>query len=209
MSEQLIPIPSDCSLVYDSSRPRMSASQCALTINCLIRDNGPRDLSLTSTTGMKGKPGMEWVEASAQFQEGFYRWAFLVRGGFITNCFMAQSPKGSQYSINHDGGSPFDDVTIEDRKALTHLLIGSQRQDSGIELVPAWIICTNGTRPYAAHIHWSKEEGDAALIEQLAHFAKYNKSLDTQSTEKAEEKQKIKESNTVAFKAKKKGLSKK
>lgn len=203
----LIRIPSDCTLVNDPKANRLSSDQCAAAVNCFARDDGARQLKLLCTSGLKGSPGFEWVEAQAQSDNGIYTFCFFARGGMLSNCFRLKTPRGSMYDIVQDGGDPFSDVEIGDRTSLTAILINSKRKEEGVEVVPCFIISVNGSRPYSAHPFYTLEEAEAAASEQRAHYAKYsNPSADkeAQSTEKAL----AKERSSVAFKSKSKGLTK-
>ena len=183
----------------------MTAEQCAMTIGCLIHDDGPRNLKLLHTTGLKGEPGNEWVECSAAWGDGFYRWAMFVRGGMITNCFICLSPKGAEYEINRDGGSPFDDVTIEDRTKLTHLLLTTSNKKSGVEVVPCWILAINGARPTASKLFYDHNEAEETATLLRASLGQTEASQkEAQSTEKMI----AKEQSTIAFRARKKGTKK-
>lgn len=196
---KLLRIPSDCGLVSDPKRPRLNDEQAALAVNCLIRDDGPRKLRISCTSGVKGKPGDEWVEVDSPWDTGYYRFAFYYRGGMITNLFRMTTPKGSEYDIALDGGNPFDHVSIPDRITLSRMVVA--QEPDPISVVPCWIISVKGSRPCAASLFYTKEEAEAAAAEQRQHYAKYAK--DSQSTEKAEEKAKSKAQSSVAFKPKK------
>ncbi len=207
MNDTIKLIPKDVTLVSDAKRERMSAEQCAMTINCLVRSDGPRQLTLLHTSGLKGKPGEEWVEASSSWAAGVYRWVFCVRGGLITNCLLCTSPSMKEYSIDIDGDNPFDDVIIEDRKMLTHLLLGEDKK-RGVEIVPCWIIAIGGARPYSSHLHYSLEAAEAARDEQEIHWKKYRRAPEEIKDSQLTEKLLAKESQTIAFRAKKKGTTK-
>lgn len=201
-------IPKDCKIKIRPDMPRITAEQCAMAVNCLVRDDAPRKLEVLHTTGMIGERGDEWVEASSAWAGGVYRFCFFVRGGVITNCFFMSTPKNSEYFINLDGGNPFDDVTIEDRMKLTALLVNSKEKKSGVEVVPCWIVTINGARPYSAHLHYSLEEAETARDEQEEHFKKYNKLSGELKDAQLTEQQIAKDRATVAVKAKSKGITK-
>ena len=203
----LIRIPAECTLVNDPKAKRLTADQCAVAINCFARDDGSRQLKLLCTSGLKGSPGAEWVEAQAQSDNGIYTFCFFARGGMLTNCFRMKTPKGSMYDIVEDGGSPFNNVEIGDRSNLTAILINSKRKEEGVEVVPAWIVCVNGSRPYSCIPHYTLEAAEAAAEEQRVHYKKYakpNADKEAQSTERAL----AKERSSVAFKSKSRGLTK-
>ena len=200
-----VPLPKDCTLVSDPNRSRLTDEQCAMTVNCLIRDDGPRNLTLLHTTGLKGEPGNEWVECSSSWGGGVYRWVFFVRGGYVSNCFLCTTPKMSEYNINIDRGSPFDDVSIEDRTKLTHLLITSVNKKTGVEVVPCWILAINGARPSASKLFYDHNEAEEAATLLRASLGQTEASQkEAQSTEKAISK----DQTSIAYKSKKKGLKK-
>ena len=177
MNDELIKIPNGCTLVHNPKRvtefdkipiPRISAEQAAVVVQCIIHDDGPKNLNLLSTTGMIGERGDEYVEFTA---DG-YQLAAFVRGGMVTNVFYCLTPKGGEYFMPHDGGSPFDDVTIDDRRALTVLLIESKMKKSGIEVVPCFALSTNGYRPEYTRVFYNRTDAECA---QMAGDKEYDK----------------------------------
>lgn len=205
-NSQLIRIPSDCPLQPDETRKRIDHESAATVLHCLLgREDAPMELKLYSTSGIKGARGEEWVEASIQRDTGFYNLAFYVRGGVITNLFMLRTPKGSEYCLR-DGGDPFFDITIEERKQLTAMMVRDRDTGEAVKVVPCWIISVNHDRPYAAQLYYSEEDANAAAEEQRKHYAKYFRQDDEVA---AKEKQISRERSSIAFRAKKKGTTKK
>lgn len=132
-------IPSTVTLTRDAKRPRMTADQSGLAVNCLL-GKGPRRLSVLHSSGVKGSVGEQWTECSASWGgshnpatgqmegAGLYRWVFSVVGGTLQECLVCLSPKGVEYDSSQDGGSAFSEVTIPDRIKLSQMLI---REKSG------------------------------------------------------------------------------
>jgi len=205
MKDELIKIPKGCTLVHNPKRvtqfdkipiPRISSEQVAVVVQCIIHDDGPKNLNLLTTTGVIGERGDEYVE----FTEDGYQLAAFVRGGMVTNVFYCLTPKGGEYFMPFDGGSPADEITIPDRKILTNMLL-STKDGVSVEMLPVFIIVSGGARPYSSMIYYSEEDAEKALDEQKKHMEKYGKSSDPQLTEKIK-------APTIAFKAKSRGLSK-
>lgn len=166
---------------------KVSAEDAAVLVNCLIRDDGPRDLDLNWSSKVRGQSGNEWIEASAVWGTGHYYFWFRYTGGDVTNLVFLRTPKGSEYDLN-DGGNPFEFVTPEDRVKLCHMLLGiDDPVNWGVELVPCWMVVTDGRVVFYRNFYRDKEEATAALVaareaRKKAVLACARKNLDAQRT---------------------------
>lgn len=171
----------------DPKAARVSAEQAGMLVNALVRDDGPRPLKVHWSSGVKGPHGAEYIQCSSQWSLSHYYFWFRFTGGIVTNLLLMKTPKGSEYNLN-DGGDPFDEVTIDDRIKLTHLMLGLEdTEDWGCELIPAWVLSIDGKQPFHTGIFYDEVRAKEALAEQRIYREKIVTTNATRNRDDAQE----------------------
>jgi hypothetical protein len=133
-------VPACIGQLTDPKRSRLTAKQAASVINCLVDSKAPTKLVLVrihSIEGLyqRGIHSNSFVRVDAKKEgaadhELYSMWFFLWNEG-LTNCFLLVTPKGAEYNMDLDGGSPWDHFKMA--KELSALL--SLELDIGLEWV--------------------------------------------------------------------------
>lgn len=130
----MIQYPKNNTLSVDSPTSMLTAEQVAISLRGLLRPflmKGKQfQFKLHHTSGLQGEEGEQYAQASALFNLGHWRWCFFVRGGSLTNCYQAMSPKGGFYDLNTCGGNVFTHLSIPDQQALTALIIPEKKAEA-------------------------------------------------------------------------------
>lgn len=126
-------VPAAIGQLSDPKRPRLSAE----SVSCIVEAVMDGSMEVYKTHPVEGVPGRNYFRldvVKTGKEEPYSLWFFLYNGG-LTNCFLCITPKGSEYNMDLDGGSPWDHLEPDVGKKFGEMVIPLDSMEVGIEVV--------------------------------------------------------------------------